>query len=51
MKEYLVEFTTTIKVDAENNDDAVAKAIKEIAPNDTINVHQFYIYCNGKSCN
>lgn len=51
MKEYLVEFTTTIKVDAENSDDAVAKAKKEIAPNDTINMDQFYIYCNAKSCN
>lgn len=51
MNEYLVEFTTTVNVEAENDDDAVAKAIKEIAPNDTINVNQFYIYCNGKDYN
>lgn len=51
MKEYLVEFTTTITVDAENDDDAIDKAKKEIAPNDTINVDQFYIYCNGRNYN
>ncbi len=51
MKEYLVEFTTTVKVEAENGDNAVVKAKKKIAPNDIINVDQFYIYCNAKSYN
>jgi len=50
---YLIEFTTSIEVEGEegNEDAAVAKAIREIAPDDTINVHQFYIYCNGKGYN
>lgn len=48
---YSIEFTTTVEVEADDEDEAVAEAIREIAPDDTINVHQFYIYCNGKGYN
>ena len=46
--EYDVEFTTTITVKAKNKSEAIAKAKMEF---DTGNDNQFYIYCNGKSCN
>lgn len=51
MKEYNIEFSTTVCVEANDEDEAVTKAIMEIAPDDTINVHQFYISCNGKGYN
>ena len=49
--EFDVEFTTTITVKAKDKNEAIAKAKMELAPGDTVNIHQFYIYCNGNCCN
>lgn len=49
--EYNIEFTMTVSVEAENEDEAINKAIKEIAPTGTTDIGNFYIYCNNDCYN
>ena len=49
--EYNIEFTTTITVEEEDEDAAVLKAQKELAPDGTVDIGQFYIYCNNRTYN
>ena len=49
--EYNIEFTMTVSVEAENEDEAISKAIKEIAPTGTTDIGNFYIYCNDDCYN
>lgn len=46
--EYSIEFSKTVYVEADNEDEAVDEAIKQIAADDKIYINDCYIYCNGK---
>ena len=49
MQEYNVEFTTTITVEANDEDKAVEIATKELEKIiETEGASQFYVYINGK---
>ncbi len=50
MKEYNVEFTTTITVEANDEDDAVEIATRELEDEiKTEGSQQFYVYVDGRS--